>query len=288
MDAPGEERVLRYGKPGYLSFALIVMIITITALPSLSSDTLSSSKIIFENIPTNVEFFVNGLQSFPDEYNVLPVAPGNTLLEIKRERVVVYSAFFTIDPNEQKTISFSCDENCALLYVVTEPPGATLSMNGIILGYTPYMNRFIRPGSYSIMATLPGFVPVIRRINLSPTSDIELYKMEMSQVAKDSLEAAKRALQEKRQVKIAALCAVFGIGMVSAGAYYDWRAYTFLKDVKKAEDAYDNASTYAECQKQKEIYYAQRENMKKPLLYRDVFYGTAAASFIACFFSLVF
>jgi hypothetical protein len=253
------------------------------------SETGGTSQLTIQNFPDSTEFFLNGLSIQPDENGNVSVEPGPVLLEIKQRRVVVYSALFSIDSSEQKTISLDCTGDCALLHVTTEPTGATLSMNGEILGITPYLNRFLNPGSYSIMATYPGHIPIIRRIELTRnSSQIFSYKMEQTQAVKDSISAVKRAIRRKRQLIQGTLFGGAGVAMAAAGAYYDLKAYKYLQKAQDAADNYESARNNSDCQLYKNVYKSNRENAEKPILYRNILYSVAGACLAGFYLSFVF
>lgn len=262
--------------------------LAVLATPSGAASELPATRIVIQNSPDEAEFSVNGVPVKQDEYGVIPVVPGPVLLEAKRKRTVMYSAFFMLDSNEVKTITFNCSEECALLHLVSEPEGAVLSMDGEILGMTPYLNRFIKPGSYSIMITAPGYIPVIRRIDLTLTSEMQSYVMEQTQAVRDSLAAAKEALRRGRQQTMGILFGIAGIGFAAGGAYHDWRAYGFVKEMRRVADAYDASLTRQECEKNRQEYERQRELAKKPILYRNILYGTSAAFFTGLFLRFLF
>lgn len=245
--------------------------------------------LVLQNLPDSTEISVNGLSRIPDSSGSIPVSPGPLLLEIKRHKVVVYSTVLVIDSSETKTIPLECIDNCALLHVMTEPAGATLSMNGTILGTTPYLNRFINPGSYSIMATYPGYIPVIRRVELSANSSpVFSYQMEMTQAMKDSIASVKQALRRRRQIIQSTLCGSAGVAMAVAGAWFDWRAVGFLDKAQENADAYPKARSNDECQQLKQAYFTNRDNAKKPIFYRNILYGAAGLCLIGFYLSFVF
>ena len=253
------------------------------------SATAGDGRVILQNLPDSTEISVNGLSRLPDSSGVITVSPGPILLEIKRQKVVVYSTLFMIDSSEEKTIPLECVNNCGLLHVMTEPTGATLSMNGAILGTTPYLNRFLKPGSYSIMATYPGYVPIIRRVVLSAdSSQVFSYQMEMSLAMKDSIASVKRALHHKRQIIQSTLCGAAGIAMVAAGAWFDWKAVGFLDKAEENAKAYNAAVNSNDCQQAKKAYYSNRDNARRPILYRNILYGAAGVCLIGFYVSFVF
>ncbi|MBN1577009.1 MAG: PEGA domain-containing protein [Chitinispirillaceae bacterium] len=246
-------------------------------------------RLVIRNIPDSTEIFVNGLSRVPDGNGVVPIAPGPLLLEIKRQHVVVYSTFFAVDSSAQKTIPIECIDDCALLHVMTEPPGATLSMNGTVLGTTPYLNRFIKPGSYSIMATYPGYIPVIRRVELSAdSSPLFSFQMELTLAVKDSIATAKRAFHRRRQAIQSAVFGGAGIAMAAAGAWFDTKAIRYLDAAQDNSKTYTDAKSNDECRRAKDAYQDNRDNAKKPMVYRNLLYGAAGACVIGFYLSFVF
>ncbi len=246
-------------------------------------------RLIIKNLPDSIEISVNGLSRKPDMQGIIPISPGALLIELKQHRVVVYSSLFSVDSLEEKTIVLECTTGCALLHVITEPNGATLSMNGTILGCTPYLNRFLNPGSYSIMATYPGRIPVVRRIEISAdSSQIFSYEMDLTQSVKDSIAAVKRALRHTRQVIQSSVLGGLGIAMAVAGAYCDREAYGYLVKADKASKAYDVARSDEECRIQKNLYVTNRDQAKKPIRYRNILYGASGVFLIGFYCTFVF
>lgn len=247
------------------------------------------SKVILENIPSGVEIIVNGLNRQPDFGGMLKVDPGPVLLELRQNRVVVYSSFFKLEPKTEKRITFNCDTGCALLHIVTEPPGAQLSMSGTILGLTPYLNRFVKPGNYSIMATSPGYIPVIRRIDVRADSvQLFSYVMEQTQMLKDSIFAARKALRRKQQGVRSLLLGTAGVAFAVSGVIFETKAYRNLENAQKASKAYETSRTDIECQRNKAEYRHYRELAEKPILYRNVFYGASGVCLAGFFLNFIF
>ncbi len=254
-----------------------------------SSENPAQGQIIFSAVPDSTEFYINGLRREPDADQGFSVEPGMLLIEIKQNRVVVYSTLVSVEPSEKKHIELDCTKKCALLHVMTEPSGATLSMNGIILGTTPYLNRFIAPGTHSIMATYPGHIPVIRRIELTPDgSPLFSYVMEQTQTVKDSVTAAARAMRHRRQTIQKSVFGACGLIMAAAGAYYDWKAYGHLVESAEASKAYDQATTKEQFELMKESYNRNRDQARKPILYRNIFYGAAGFCLAGFYVSFIF
>jgi|GEM_PF-1894858 len=247
------------------------------------------SRVILENTPSGVEIIVNGLNRQPDFDGMLKVDPGPVLLELRQNRVVVYSSFFQLEPKTEKRITFNCDTGCALLHIVTEPPGAQLSMSGTILGLTPYMNRFVKPGSYSIMATCPGYIPVIRRIDVrADSAQLFSYVMEQTQMLRDSIFAVRKALLHRRQGVRSLLLGTAGVGFAVSGVIFETKAYRHLENAQKASKAYETSRTDIECQRHKAEYRHHRELAEKPILYRNILYGASGVCLAGFFLNFIF
>jgi hypothetical protein len=57
------------------------------------------------------------------------------------------------------------------------------------------MNRFVKPAATPIMATCPGYIPVIRRIDVrADSAQLFSYVMEQTQMLRDSIFAVRKAL----------------------------------------------------------------------------------------------
>jgi hypothetical protein len=274
---------LRNYRLSYLLYILLFSLVTSNAT------TNGEGRLLISIVPDSAEFYINGLKQHPDENNSFSVTPGPVLFEIKQRRVVVYSALFTIDSSEEKTIQIDCSDGCAFFHVTTEPIGATLSMNGDILGATPYMNRFLKPGEYSIMVTYPGYIPVIRRIKLTNNNlPVFSFKMEQTQAVKDSLFAVKKALRRRRQLISSTAFGGVGLATAIAGAYYEWKAYNYMAEMDKAYNNYKKAESAQECSKNRALYEEKRKSAQKPIRYRNVLYSAAGLCLIGFYLSFVF
>ena len=254
-----------------------------------TATVVATGRITLSSLPDSAVFFINGLERSPDENNGFTVDVGPVLFEIKQRRAVVFSTFFVLTATEEQKIPIDCTGTCALLHVTTEPSGAILSINGTIVGSTPFLDRFMKPGELSIMITRPGHIPVIRRLKLSTdSSEVFAFTLEQTQAVKDSLAAVKRALRRKRQVIQSSLFGGAGCAALVAGAYYDYKAYRHLEDAQKASEAYDAARSNAECQAARKEYLSHREQAERPILYRNVLYGVVGACLAGFYLSIVF
>lgn len=252
------------------------------------ADTIPSCRVFIQNAPVDGSVSFNGKTVPADTLGWYTVPAGPTIVEIKVTRVVVFSASLMLDTAHERIVVLNCTSSCALLHVITEPMGATLSMNGTILSTTPYLNRFMKSGSYSIMATYPGYIPVIRRINLTTdSSTVFNFTMEPTQAFQDSLTAVKRSLKQQRQKKQRIAFGTLGIAMLAAGAYYDYVAYDHLAASQKIAEEYDGRrADFSGSYKQE--YNSHREQAKNPIQYRNILYGSAGVCLMGFYLSFIF
>jgi hypothetical protein len=270
-------------------FAAVILVFFPLSSPSAADSTSRMCRVSFPTVPEDAVFYFNGLEKKPDSDGEVFIEPGPALIEIKRGSAMAYSAIFVLDSAEKKVIPFDCTENCALLHVTTDPDGATISMNGVILGTSPYLNGFIPSGSCSFMVTYPGRIPVIRRVELS-TDSVQYFsfKMEYTQALKDSITAVRRALKQKRQLISGLSFGGTALIMIAAGAYYDHKAYQYLIKADHASGNYDMAASDAACDDARDNYKAFRGKAKRPILYRNLLYGTAGAAVLGFYLSFIF
>ena len=253
-----------------------------------STDT-ATGRVILSAVPDSAVFYLNGLEKKPDAKGGFTAPAGTVLFEIKQQRVVVFSSLFELNTTDPHTIPVYCTSDCALLHVNTEPAGAIVSINGTIVGTTPFLDRFMTPGGVSIMITKPGYIPVIRRLELKTDSSVVYsFELEQTQAVKDSVAAVKRALHRKRQLVQCSLFGGVGCIALAAGGYFDYKAYQHLQEAEKASEAYDAARSQAACSDAKKTYTSSRNQAERPILYRNVLYGVVGACLAGFYMSIVF
>lgn len=250
--------------------------------------SLETAKFKIVNAPENCNVLINGLQPHKDSGGWYRVPHGPLLVEIKRNDTLLFSALYTLDSAEEKIVTFNCKENCASFTIKTEPIGALFSMNGEIMGTTPYISSFFAPDTYSLMVTLPMHVPIIKRVVLRADSPTVLnYQLELTQAAKDSLFAIKESLKKRQRIITSSVFG--GIALIAGGigAYFDLKASEYLRKATKEAEAYDNAKSEIECNIHKELYFVNKREAEKEIKSRNIFYVISGA-FVAGFYISMF
>lgn len=273
----------------YIVVFLLLLVFTSVVSADSTATVAATGRVTLTALPDSAVFFINGLEQTPDGHRGFTVDAGPVLFEVKQHRVVVFSTFFLLEKTGEQIIPVECTDKCALLHVNTEPAGAILSINGTLVGTTPFLDRFMNPGDVSIMITRPGYIPVIRRLKLSiDSSQVFSFTLEQTQAVKDSLAAVKRAMRHKRQVIQSTLFGGVGCVALIAGGYYDYKAYQHLEDAQRASEAYDAARSNADCLAAKRQYLSHREQAERPILYRNALFGVVGACLAGFYLSLVF
>lgn len=263
-----------------------IVIFTFFVMSGASSFETAKFKIV--NAPENCNVLINGLQPQKDSGGWYRVPHGPLLVEIKRNDSLLFSALYNLDSAEEKIVTFNCKEECAYFSLKTEPIGAFFSMNGEIIGTTPYLSSFFAPDTYSLMVTLPMHVPIVKRIVLRVDSPTILnYQLELTQAAKDSLFAAKESLKKKRRIITSSIFGGIVLISVSIGAYFDLKASEYLMKATKEAEAYDNAKSEIECNIHKELYFVNKREAEKAIKNRNIFYVISGA-FVAGFYISMF
>lgn len=250
--------------------------------------SVGTAKFKIVNAPEDCNILINGLEVEKDSAGWYNVAYGPLLVEIKRERQLLFSALYSLDSAEKKVITFNCKEKCASLTLKTDPVGALFSMNGEVMGTTPYVSSFFMPDTYSIMVSLPAHVPVIERVVLiADTPKILEYHLELTMAAKDSLMAVKEAIKKRRRIITSSLFG--GIALISGtiGAYFDLKASEYLRKATDEAQAYDNSTKDNDCNLHKELYFVNKREAEKLVKNRNIFYGITGC-FVAGFYISMF
>ncbi|MCX7727271.1 MAG: PEGA domain-containing protein [Chitinispirillaceae bacterium] len=250
---------------------------------------MGTAKFKIVNAPENCNVLINGLELSKDSEGWYKVPHGPLLVEIKRDDSLLFSALYSLDSAEEKVITFNCKEKCASFTLKTEPLGALFSMNGEIMGTTPYTSSLFAPDTYSLMITLPAHVPIIKRIILKVDSPTVLnYNLELTPAAKDSLLAAKEALKKKRRIITSSLFGGIAIISGTIGAYFDFKASEYLRKSTKESEAYDNAKSEIECNIHKELYFINKRESEKNVKNRNIFYFISGTFITGFYISMFF
>ncbi len=127
------------------------------------------------------------------------VTAGNHTLLLRRKGFYVKRVELVVDSASPKSLSFALLKP-ASLWIISEPTGAFLRIDGKNEGLTPFSDDKIKPGDYAVSAKLKGYLPIERTISeQSAGRDTVRLVFERPAGYQDSV--AKAAVVAKKAVK---------------------------------------------------------------------------------------
>jgi hypothetical protein len=223
----------------------------------------------------------------PDSGGLLEVPPGMNTVQIESRGAVRYATSFFLKKGEEQIIQLDCPEKCASLDIVTEPFGASVEIDGVYEGMTPYVNGFLNPGAYTLTITYVGYEPISENVFISPDKPSLLtYSMKPDSAYQASVLVMKNERKKTRQF---AQKVLFGgvMALLSCGA-----VYCDLNARHKLSLADENAAHYnvarSNFNSYRDEYYGNRESARKALGTRDMLYAAAGACLFGFSFSFFF
>ncbi len=139
------------------------------------------------------------------------VASGPHVLLLKKKGYYLKRAEISIDSASPREFSFVLLKP-SFLHIVSDPSGATLSIDGKREGITPYENDKVKPGDHVLMLEMKKYVTVEKSISVkSGGNDTLRLTFEHTAAYKDSVAAAQQSAEKLRKEKsiFAVVSAVF-------------------------------------------------------------------------------
>ncbi len=278
-------------KPSLFRFALgsfiCCEIIGFCGSHAYSRQTESDARLKIGNLPDSAVLIVNNNRLREDILGNYRVAPGPASVQIEYRGTIKYSNFFMIKEGEEKSIKLDCVNQCASLDVVTDPLGASVYVNGVFTGMTPFFNSFLKPGDYSLRLTLPNYQSIYRSVTLKTQEPMLMtLNLELTPGYQDSLAVVKighkKFRQSAQKILFGSLFSILGAG----GIYFDASARQKMEKARENADAYDKASSNFNAYR--EEYYSNRTSAQKDMGTRNILYITASACLIGFSLSFVF
>ncbi len=96
-------------------------------------------------------------------------------VHVELEGHQVYDTERTVKPNETLALEPNLDVARAILVVTTTPPGAQVSLAGVVLGVTPLTRKDLDPAaSADLVITRSGFEPIRQKVTLVAGKSVEV------------------------------------------------------------------------------------------------------------------
>ena len=144
------------------------------------------------------------------------IPAGKHTLILGKTGFYIKKAEVTFDSVSPKNLFFTLLKPAAL-WIISEPAGALLSIDGKNEGVTPYANDKIKPGDHAITAKLKAYLPIERTVSVQNAARDTVHLIfERSAAYRDSIAAsakvAEKAGKERRAIEI--VSAVFCLAAI--------------------------------------------------------------------------
>jgi hypothetical protein len=129
--------------------------------------------LVVETEPAGARVFVDGKETGKLTPAMLDLPPGTRLeLTLRKEGFVESNASMTAPPPGERALyhrALPLQPSAALLTVATDPPGANVSVDGLVLAPpAPSHDTFVAPGTrHKIKASAPGYVDARAEVSVT-------------------------------------------------------------------------------------------------------------------------
>ena len=225
--------------------------------------------------PKGAAVFINGIQSGTTPYHSDNLMPGNYLLRLELQEHAPVEDSLVLKAGEPLTIEKKMVSLYGILSVSTTPKGATVFINNISSGTTPFRNEKMMNGKYSLRLELPGYagIPAENITIDKETAVSRQYTLSRSKAWLDSIAAFKVAQYKHgrwvRRIVFGSLAAAAG----GTGYFFETRVAAAVKDQKQIQADYRAATIGFSTYQQR--YNDAGDKAKNSALIRNILYGSS-------------
>jgi hypothetical protein len=188
--------------------------------------------------PDSAIVFVNGTESGKTPYAAKGIVPGACSLMIEMAGYDTCDTVVEIHKGEELKVSIPLVRRCAALVVSTNPSGASVLLDGAIVGRTPYETSDLEPGSYLLRVDLATYESVKQEIALAKGDSIgRTFTLRRTKAYVDAVVAAEKHARKRFRTVGRIVCGSLAAGAGGAGYYYNVR----VKEADKVYDAYQGS-----------------------------------------------
>ena len=143
---------------------------------------------------------------------------GTHQLIIKKKGYYLKKAEFRVDSADTYNLQFILQQPGGLT-VLSEPPGAVLTIAGKKVGITPYVDSVVRPGEYSVLAELENFEQTISSVEVrSAVSDTLKIELKPTAAYRDKQNAAQmKQLKKQKRMTLFFVTGIFALFSIILG-----------------------------------------------------------------------
>jgi hypothetical protein len=252
------------------------------------SVTLNPAAYLTINVsPESAVITINGKTAEKNSENRMTISAGDVAVHVEAVGCNVYDTNLALAKDESKTLTICLQSVFSTLKISSTPSEATVWINNVSVGKTPYVNRLILPGSISLKLEKPTFSSITENQFLVKGQTYEKnYALIHSKAFLDSLASIKRLAYKKRQwVRRTILC-VFASGFTGSGYFFNSKADDGLARMGNIQTTYREAST--DFATYKTSFDQERKQVNRYEVTRNVMYILGGACALGLGFSIWF
>lgn len=134
-------------------------------------------------VPTELQIFttpadatvsINREERGSTPVTITDLPPGDHLVALSKRGYRDHYATVTLSANTRRTLDVSLEPLTTLVVAHSEPPGATVSSEGVDLGITPLLLTTLPPGTHRLRFSLAGFQPTDREITTDARTPLKI------------------------------------------------------------------------------------------------------------------
>lgn len=241
--------------------------------------TKNTGMLVIKTIPDEADIYLNGNKIGSTPYANNTLLPGKYNLEIKKNRYETYTEEFELNEGSVKQIGRNLSYKYSIITILTKPDSATITMNGKIVGKTPFYIDTLIPDEYKLKLFLKNHKPVEDKfLAIKNVSDTLAYKL----FTEKFIDNEKRRKREENKGSRIARRIIFGTlaaGAWGTGIYYNNEVKSSLSNEKELYEKYmespTNESISAEEYNDRfEAYKNAVNKTDENRLIRNILYGT--------------
>ncbi|MGB5810505.1 MAG: PEGA domain-containing protein [Polyangiales bacterium] len=170
---PPGRHLVQVGKRGFVTFSKWVDLASgqvVTVPVALRPQEQEGGSLLVSADVTGMPVFIDGQQRGATPLVVDGLAPGDHLVEIRSpgEGYQPFAKTVAITAGERTTLdaSIRIQPDLGSLRVITNVPGAVVSLDGVDIGVSPAARGGLTPGEHVVMARATGYEPVEQNVTV--------------------------------------------------------------------------------------------------------------------------
>lgn len=193
--------------------------------------------IVFASAPVSGTLFIDGKRIGATPCRLDSMAPGEYEVRIEAAGYRAFEKPFDIRPGARKKVTVRFVSDCPSLTVLSDPAGATVTVDTMELGTTPLRTRAVAAGTHALKLTLADYATVSRRVQISADGCDTLRYRLVTEAYADSVKSVR---SWRRHVAARVTLGAAAAGFWALGL---WRNSEVVEALNDAEAAYEKYSS---------------------------------------------